>query len=66
MLTELGNAYKEAADSIGIKQLMPEKMDDTLRQGGTFAFRGDKSLLEHYDSKVGDNCDIDDILTAIR
>lgn len=65
-LTDLGNAYKEAADSIGIKQLMPKNMDDTLRQGGTFVFRGDKLLLEHYDQKVGDNCEIDAILAVIR
>lgn len=65
-LTELGNAYKEAADSIGIKQLMPTDMSDTLRQGGTFVFKGDKLLLEHYDSKVGDNCEIGSILEAIR
>lgn len=65
-LTVLGNAYKEAADNIGIKQLMPKKMDDTLRQGGTFVFRGHKLLLEHYDEKVGDNCEIDAILVAIQ
>jgi len=65
-LTELGNAFKEAADNIGIKQLMPKNMDDTLRQGGTFVFRGGKVLLEHYDGKVGDNCDIHAILAAVR
>ena len=65
-LTELGKAYKEAADSIGIQQLAPKNIADTLRQGGTFVFRGDKVLLEHFDSKVGDNCEIETILAAIR
>lgn len=64
-LTLLGEAYKGAADNIGIKNLAPAKIEDTLRQGGTFAFRGNKVLLEHFDSKVGDNCEIDDILSAI-
>ena len=65
-LTDLGNAYKNAADNIGIQNLAPKQIKDTLRQGGTFVFRGDKLLLEHYDSKVGDNCDVDAILKAIR
>lgn len=63
-LKSLGEAYMGAAKSIGMKQLAPTNMEDTLRQGGTFVFRGNKVLLEHYDSKVGDNCEIDAILEA--
>lgn len=40
-------------------------MKDTLRQGGTFVFKGEELLLEHYDDKVGDNANIDDILACI-
>ena len=65
-LTELGNAYKMAIDNVGIKAIMPVDMKDTLRQGGTFVFRGSKALYEHYDSKVGDNADIDSILAAMK
>jgi hypothetical protein len=65
-LTELGNAYKNAADNLGIQKLMPKKTEDTLRQGGTFVFRGNRLVLEHYDTKVGDNCEVDAILAAIR
>jgi hypothetical protein len=65
-LTELGNAYKMAIDNVGIKTIMPVDMKDTLRQGGTFVFRGSKALYEHYDSKVGDNADIDSILAAMK
>jgi hypothetical protein len=64
-LKALGEAYKSAADKIGFQKLAPEKMKDTLRQGGTFVFRGDELLLEHYDGKVGDNCAIDDILKLL-
>lgn len=65
-LKALGEAYKGAADNIGIKNLAPAKIKDTLRQGGTFVFRGENVLLEHFDSKVGDNCEIDSILTSVR
>ena len=65
-LTELGNAYKMAIDNVGIKTIMPVDMKDTLRQGVTFVFRGSKALYEHYDSKVGDNADIDSILAAMK
>jgi hypothetical protein len=65
-LTDLGNAYKIAIDNVGIKTIMPSDMKDTLRQGGTFVFRGSKTLYEHYDSKVGDNADIDSILAAMK
>mmetsp|Transcript_156 Transcript_156/g.227 ORF Transcript_156/g.227 Transcript_156/m.227 type:complete len:84 (-) Transcript_156:228-479(-) len=65
-LTELGEAYKNAADSIGFKALAPRRIEDTLRQGGTFVYKGDKLLLEHYDAKVGDNCDVSDILNALK
>lgn len=65
-LKALGEAYKQAADSIGIQNLAPKKIQDTLRQGGTFVFKGEKTLLEHYDSKVGDNCAIDLILEAMK
>ncbi len=64
-LKALGEAYKSAADNIGIQKLAPEKIKDTLRQGGTFVFKGDKLLLEHYDSKVGDNCEIEEILKVL-
>lgn len=64
-LKSLGEAYMGAAKSIGFKQLAPADMQDTLRQGGTFVFRGNKLLLEHYDTKVGDNCEIDAILDAV-
>jgi len=64
-LTALGEAYKSAADNIGIKKLAPTDIADTLRQGGTFVFRGNEPILQHFDSKVGDNCDIDAILASI-
>jgi hypothetical protein len=28
-------------------------------------FKGDRLILEHYDAKVGDNCEIEDILTVL-
>lgn len=65
-LTALGEACSDAAKSIGFQQLAPKKIADTSRQGGTFVFKGDKLLLEHHDSKVGDNCDIDEILATLR
>lgn len=64
-LTALGEAYKNAADNIGFKRLAPLNVKDTLRQGGTFVFKGDKLLLEHYDAKVGDNAEIQDILGVL-
>lgn len=63
-LKELGAAYKGAVDNISIKKLAPKDISDTLRQGGTFVFRGKKSTLAHFDSKVGDNCSIEDIIAA--
>jgi hypothetical protein len=65
-LTVLGESYKNAADSLGIKKLMPKQTKDTLRQGGTFVFKGNRLVLEHYDTKVGDNCEVEAILAAIR
>lgn len=65
-LKALGEAYKSAADNIGFKKLAPEDLQDTLRQGGTFVFKGDELLLEHYDEKVGDNCQIEDILNVLN
>mmetsp|Transcript_7936 Transcript_7936/g.11659 ORF Transcript_7936/g.11659 Transcript_7936/m.11659 type:complete len:131 (+) Transcript_7936:2-394(+) len=65
-LKALGEAYKSAADNIGLKKLAPEKIKDTLRQGGTFVFKGDTLLLEHYDEKVGDNCLIEDIIKTLN
>lgn len=65
-LKALGEAYKNAADNIGFQNLAPRDMKDTLRQGGTFVFRGDKLRLEHFDEKVGDNAKIEDILSSIR
>lgn len=64
-LTALGEAYKGAAENIGIKQLAPSQIKDTLRQGGTFIFRGNQPLLEHFDAKVGDNCAMDTIIASI-
>eukprot|EP00986_Skeletonema_menzelii_P019879 scaffold29463_cov148-Skeletonema_menzelii.AAC.4 len=65
-LKALGEAYKNAADNIGIQKLAPKDIKDTLRQGGTFVFKGDKLLLEHYDQKVGDNAKISDILACLK
>lgn len=65
-LTALGEAYKAAADNIGIQNLAPKQIEDTLRQGGTFVFKGSEPLLAHFDSKVGDNCEIKDILAALN
>jgi len=66
-LKELGQAYMSAADDIGgFQNLAPKNIQDTLRQGGTFVFKGNNLLLEHYDTKVGDNCEIDEILEAIN
>lgn len=64
-LKALGEAYKAAADNIGIRNLAPKDIQDTLRQGGTFVYKGDELLLEHYDSKVGDNASIEDILGCL-
>ena len=64
-LTALGEAYKSAADNIGIQSLAPKEIKDTLRQGGTFVFKGEELLLEHYDDKVGDNASIEDVLACI-
>lgn len=64
-LKALGEAYKSAADNIGIQNLAPKDMKDTLRQGGTFVFRGDDLRMEHYDEKVGDNASIEDILACL-
>ena len=44
-LKELGEAYKAAADNIGFKNLAPKNIEDTLRQGGTFVFKGSNPLL---------------------
>lgn len=55
-----------AIDNVGIKTIMPSDMKDTLRQGGTLVFKGSKSLFEHFDSKVGDNANIDSILAAMQ
>ena len=65
-LTELGEAFKRAADNIGIQNLAPKDINDTLRQGGTFVFKGDELLYEHYDAKVGANCDIENVLATIK
>lgn len=64
-LTVLGEAYTNAAENIGIQNLAPKMIKDTLRQGGTFVFKGNKPLLTHYDSKVGDNCEIEDIISIL-
>lgn len=64
-LKSIGESFKGAVDEIGIKNLAPKKIEDTLRQGGTFVFKGDRVLLEHFDSKVGDNCEIDEILSVL-
>lgn len=64
-LKALGEAYKSAADNIGLQNLAPKDMKDTMRQGGTFVFRGDELRFEHYDDKVGDNASIQDILASI-
>lgn len=64
-LKALGEAYKNAADNIGFAKLAPKDIKDTLRQGGTFVFKGDCLLFEHYDEKVGDNANISDVLACI-
>merc|ERR1712085_115507 len=61
-LKAIGEAYKSAADSIGFQKLAPTNMKDTLKQGGTFVFKGNNLLLEYADQKVGDNCGIDEIM----
>lgn len=65
-LKALGEAYKNAADNIGFQKLAPPNVADTLRQGGTFVFKGRNLLLEHVDAKVGDNCEIESILAALK
>lgn len=65
-LKALGEVYMSAANNIGFQKLAPENMKDTLRQGGTFVFNGEKLLLEHYDEKVGDNCSIEDIMKVLN
>lgn len=64
-LTLLGQSYKKAADNIGIQKLAPTNIEDTLRQGGTFIFKGNTPLVAHYDEKVGDNYDIESTLGLI-
>jgi len=65
-LKDLGESYKNAVDNVGFKNLAPKDAKDTLRQGGTFIFRGSELIFEHYDSKVGDNAEIDAILAVIK
>jgi len=65
-LEALGNSYKNAIDNVGFQGLAPKDTKDTLRQGGTFIFKGSEAIFEHYDTKVGDNADIDAILAAIN
>lgn len=65
-LKDLGNAYKNAIDNVGFQGLAPKDTKDTLRQGGTFIFRGSEPIFEHFDLKVGDNADIEAILAAIK
>jgi len=65
-LEALGNSYKNAIDNVGFNGLAPKDAKDTLRQGGTFIFKGSEAIFEHYDTKVGDNGDIDAILAAIK
>ena len=64
-LKALGESYKAAIDKVGFQKLAPPNMMDTFRQGGTFVFKGNNLLLEHYDEKVGDNCSIEDILKVL-
>ena len=64
-LKAVGEAYKNAADNIGIQNLTPKDMKDTMRQGGTFVFKGDELRFEHFDDKVGDNASIRDILASV-
>ena len=64
-LKAVGEAYKSAADRIGIRNLAPENVKDTLRQGGTFVFKGEGLRFEHYDEKAGDNASIEDILASL-
>jgi len=65
-LEDLGKAYKNAIDNVGFSGLAPKDTKDTLRQGGTFIFKGSEPIFEHYDTKVGDNADIDAILASIK
>ena len=65
-LEDLGAAYKQAIDNVGFKGLAPKDAKDTLRQGGTFVFRGSEPIYQHYDAKVGDNANMEDLLAAIR
>ncbi len=65
-LEDLGNAYKNAIDNVGFQGLAPKDAKDTMRQGGTFIFKGAEPIFEHYDTKVGENADIDAILAAIQ
>ena len=65
LLMGLGEAYNGAADGIGIQNLAPRDVGDTLRQSGMFVFRGEELRLEHFDAKAGDNCDMDAVLASI-
>ncbi|KAK3275609.1 hypothetical protein CYMTET_16275 [Cymbomonas tetramitiformis] len=48
------------------KPWIPPKLDQGLQQGGVFAFKGDVSLLEHYDEATGAHIALEDILDAIQ
>jgi hypothetical protein len=64
-LKALGEAYMGAVENIGFQELAPKKIQDTLRQGATFVFKGDRLVFDHYDQKVGDHASTQDILKVL-
>ncbi|GAB5367469.1 hypothetical protein AAMO2058_001232800 [Amorphochlora amoebiformis] len=46
------------------KPWIPPKLDQGLQQGGTFVFKGDEQLFEHFDPSTGAHANLDDVLSA--
>jgi len=46
------------------KPMMPNSIEATLVQGGSFVFDGTKTLLEHYDESSGAHVSVENLLQA--
>ncbi|GIL78934.1 hypothetical protein Vretimale_212 [Volvox reticuliferus] len=41
---------------------IPPKNDQALQQGGLFMFKGDRTVLTHYDKATGAHADLDQLM----
>lgn len=55
-----GNLFKPGP----YKPLMPNSIEATLVQGGSFVFDGNRVLLEHFDESSGAHISVEDLLDA--